>query len=150
MCACVSLVFCSLASVPPVFVVRVCSCGCLLRCLAVLPLSLCPLALSPLFFTFDGRPSQELEKSLNSPMGVLYLATPVNDFPKEGARKKCRSTMEIQYHVTDTRAPVACWMLPCSKQGRKTSTGSTFWYLSVHRLRYVTSRSVWRILYIPC
>ena len=48
-CACVSLVFCSLVSVPPAFVVRVCSCGCLLRCLAVLPLSLCPLAFSPQF-----------------------------------------------------------------------------------------------------
>ena len=48
-CACVLLVVCSLASVPPVFVIRVCSCGCLLRCLAVLTLLLCPLALSPQF-----------------------------------------------------------------------------------------------------
>ena len=74
-CACVLLVFCSLASVLPVFVIRVCSCGCLLRCLAVLPLLLCPLALSPPFLYVCQHPSQEPEKSLGSLR--VYFSWPV-------------------------------------------------------------------------
>ena len=86
-CACVSLVFRSLASVPPVFVVRVCSCGFLLRCLAVLPLSLCPLALSPLFFTFDGhRPKNR--KNLWAVHGCTSLGSASQRFSERGRKNE--------------------------------------------------------------
>ena len=160
-CACVLLVFCSLASVPPVFVFR--SCGCLLRCLAVLPLLLCPLACPLNFFTFDGHPVPRTGNIFGQSTGVLYLAS--RNCPKDGARKKCRSRMKIQWHVTNIGAPFACWMLPCSKQGedidefpvsffrsstssmldapvanreKETTGATTFRYLSVRRFLYVT------------
>ena len=72
---------------------------------------------SPLFSSRLTGTVPRTGKSLGSPLVYFTWQRQSRNFPKEGVRKKCRSTMKIQQHVTDTRAPVACWMLPCSKQG---------------------------------
>ena len=78
----------------PVFACVSLVCSCLLRCLAVLPLSLCPLALSSISSRLTGT-VRRTGNIFGQSTGVLYI-WPVRNFRKDGARRKCRSTMKIQ------------------------------------------------------
>ena len=123
-CACVSLVFCSLASVLPAFVVPVGSCGvpvALLYCVAAFAVPAC--------VVFSIRLSGTVPRTckiFGQSTGVLYLGTQVKRF-SEGGRKKDVSNYNENAAACGRHPPVACWMLPCGKRSCRAAWAHNLW-----------------------